>query len=89
MLFHTTREAYSYAQRARKEKEKDIVVFETKTAFGVCFENEFFEKGLKEKSIVCYLAHPKYETRIKCNKDFYDEFCESRDIRLTFNYRRK
>ena len=64
MLFHTTREAFNYAQRIRKEKEKDIVVFGTKTAFGVCFENEFFEKGIKYTNIICYLAHPKYENRI-------------------------
>ena len=89
MLFHTTREAFNYAQRIRKEKEKDIVIFGTKTAFGVCLENEFFEKGIKYTNIICYLAHPKYENRINCNKDFYDEFCESRDIRLTFSYRRK
>lgn len=66
-----------------------MVVFETKTHFAVCFEKDFFEKGINYKNIICYLAHPKHETSINCNKDFYDEFCESRDIRLTFNYRRK
>ena len=59
MLFHTTREAYSYAQRTRKEKEKDIVVFETKTAFGVCFENEFL--WVEESYILSRNESERYE----------------------------
>ena len=89
MLFHTTREAFTYALRHRENTKKDVVVFETKSAYCVCFENDFFGRNIKYDKIICYLAHPKHETNIKCNKDFYDEFCESKDIRLTFSYRRK
>ena len=42
LLFHTTREALSYAIRHREETKKDVVIFETKTAYGVCFEKDFF-----------------------------------------------
>lgn len=89
MLFHTTREAFTFAISHREKTKKDVVVFETKAAYGVCFEKEFFDRGINYKKIICYLAHPKHETSINCNKDFYDEFCESRDIQLIFNYRRK